>query len=111
MPDVTVSMPLQLTREMMTAVRTNELTALPADEWHARLGWLICAYDVLLEFRCNTAPDWRDFLIPVTLPDGRIAKMRRCDLRDDDLVTFIDGSNLAPHTPGAIDAAIAKDAG
>lgn len=41
--------------------------------------------------------DWREFRIPVTLPDGRIAKMRKCDLRGDDEVTFIDSANLPPH--------------
>lgn len=40
-------------------------------------------------------PD-RLFIIPITLPDGRIAMMRKCDLRDDDLVTFCDSSTLTP---------------
>ncbi len=34
------------------------------------------------------------FVIPVELPDGRIVKMRPCDLRDDDMVAFIDSANL-----------------
>jgi hypothetical protein len=37
--------------------------------------------------------EWR---IPVELPDGRIAKMRYCDLKADDLVAFIDSETLPP---------------
>jgi hypothetical protein len=36
-------------------------------------------------------PQGDEFHIPITLPDGRIAKVRVCDLREDDLVTFMQG--------------------
>jgi hypothetical protein len=52
MSQVFVPMPLQLTPEMMRAVRDNQLTACQdMEEWHTRLGWLICAWDVLIEAR------------------------------------------------------------
>ena len=52
MTEVTVTMPLQLTREMIQAVRENPTTKVEdAEEWYARLGWLICAWDVLVEHR------------------------------------------------------------
>ena len=39
---------------MIRAVRDNPLTKVEdRDEWHARLGWLICAWDVLIEARTN----------------------------------------------------------
>lgn len=44
------------------------------------------------------------FVIPVELPDGRIAKMRQCDLRDDDRVAFIDSQTLPPAEPKRIAA-------
>lgn len=47
-----VLMPLQLTPEMIRAVREDPSTSCENwEEWHTRLGWLICAYDVLLEAR------------------------------------------------------------
>lgn len=52
MADVFAPMPLTLTPEMIRAVRDNPLTKVEdRDEWHTRLGWLICAYDVLIEAR------------------------------------------------------------
>ena len=52
MSEVVVSMPLALTPEMIRAVRDNPLTKVEGrDEWHTRLGWLICAYEVLIEAR------------------------------------------------------------
>jgi hypothetical protein len=52
MPDqVTITMPLTLTPEMMRAVRDDPLCQVPGEQWHARLGWLICAWDVLVEHR------------------------------------------------------------
>lgn len=48
---VVVCMPLQLTPEMIRAVHTDPLTKVSPEEWHTRLGWLICAYDVLLATR------------------------------------------------------------
>ena len=56
--EVTVAMPLQLTPEMMRAVRDDALTkAASPEEWHARLGWLICAYEVLIRVRTTGAPN------------------------------------------------------
>lgn len=46
---VFVTVPLNLTPEMMRAVRDNPLTSVEnMEEWHTRLGWLICAWEVLL---------------------------------------------------------------
>ncbi len=53
---VTVPMPLTLSPAMIRAVRDHPTTKTEDWEtWHAKLGWLICAYDVLLEAR-RTAP-------------------------------------------------------
>lgn len=52
MSEVTVMMPLQLTPEMIRAVRYDESTSCGSlEEWHVRLGWLICAWDVLVAVR------------------------------------------------------------
>ena len=52
MKPVTVTMPLTLTPEMMAAVREDPTTeAEDWETWHTRLGWLICAWDVLLQAR------------------------------------------------------------
>jgi hypothetical protein len=47
---VTMQMPVQLTPEMIRAVRDDPLTSIEdKEQWYIRLGWLICAYDVLIE--------------------------------------------------------------
>lgn len=52
MAEVTVMMPLALTPAMVAAVREDPTTkAEDWDTWHTRLGWLICAWDVLLQHR------------------------------------------------------------
>jgi hypothetical protein len=51
MAEVTVTMPLALTPEMMRAVRDDPLCQVDGEQWHARLGWLICAWDVLVAQR------------------------------------------------------------
>jgi hypothetical protein len=51
--------------------------------------------------------DWR---IPVELPDGRICKMRKCDLIGTDLVAFIDGDTLPPHGGAAARDVLAEHA-
>jgi len=51
MTEVTITMPLQLTREMTEAVRHDPLCGVADELWHARLGWLICAWDVLVQHR------------------------------------------------------------
>jgi hypothetical protein len=61
--EVTVSMPLALTSEMIRAVRDHDTTATDdRDEWHRRLGWLICAWDVLIEHR--SAPGGDGVVVP-----------------------------------------------
>lgn len=46
---VRIAMPLSLTPEMTKAVREHPTTSVSNnEEWYTRLGWLICAYDVLL---------------------------------------------------------------
>jgi hypothetical protein len=52
MKPVTVTMPLELTPEMMRAVRDDPTTkAEDWETWHQRLGWLLCAWDVMLKAR------------------------------------------------------------
>jgi hypothetical protein len=54
--EVTVNMPLHLTSELMKAVRENELTRCDdKDEMNTRIGWLMCAYDVMVETRCASS--------------------------------------------------------
>ena len=49
---VRISMPLDLTTEMIRAVRDDPSTCLANnEEWHTRLGWLICAWEVLAKHR------------------------------------------------------------
>ena len=51
---ITVLMPLALTPEMLRAVREDPTTAPENwEEWHTKLGWLICAWDVLVASRPN----------------------------------------------------------
>lgn len=60
MTQVAVSVPLTLTAEMTRAVREDPTTkAEDWETWHTRLGWLICAWDVLLQARprTNTSDD------------------------------------------------------
>jgi len=62
MKSVTVMMPLALTTEMVAAVREDPTTkAEDWETWHTRLGWLICAWDVLLQAR----PLLGDDMVPV----------------------------------------------
>lgn len=61
MTPVTASVPLALTPEMIAAVRDDPTTKVADQEtWHARLGWLICAWDVLLMARpaAPAVPRW-----------------------------------------------------
>lgn len=54
---VTVTLPAELTAEMIRAVRDHPTTAVEdRDEWHKRLGWLISAWDVLLQHRVAPLP-------------------------------------------------------
>lgn len=46
----TVSMPQELTRADFAALKADPTTGFKdADEQHARLGWLLCAWDVLVK--------------------------------------------------------------
>lgn len=58
MSEVTVKMPVALTPELTRAVRDHQTTrAENWETWHTKLGWLICAYDVLIAARCaQSAP-------------------------------------------------------
>lgn len=50
--EVTVTMPLALTADMLRAVRLHPTTSTQdKDEEHRRMGWLLCAWDVLVEHR------------------------------------------------------------
>ena len=52
MEEVYVHMPLHPTHEMLQVVRKNELTKCDdMDEMNKRIGWLICAWDVMVEAR------------------------------------------------------------
>jgi len=49
-----IAMPPQLTPEMIEAVRTHESTAMAdREQWHARLGWLMSAYNVMVACRAK----------------------------------------------------------
>ena len=48
MTPVTITMPLELTAEMLRAVRLHPTTSTEdKEEEHRRIGWLLCAWDVL----------------------------------------------------------------
>lgn len=52
----TVTVPLVLTADMLRAVRLSPLTRTEdLDEAHRRIGWLLCAWDVLVEHRVASA--------------------------------------------------------
>ncbi len=49
MTPVTVTLPLQLTGDMLRAVRQHPTTSTDdKEEEHRRIGWLLCAWDVLV---------------------------------------------------------------
>lgn len=55
MTPVTVTLPLQLTADMLRAVRQHPTTSTDdKEEEHRRIGWLLCAWDVLVEQRQTT---------------------------------------------------------
>lgn len=50
--EVAVKMPLSLTKELIDAVQNDPLSSVDGkEEWHTRLGWLICAYDAMVKQR------------------------------------------------------------
>lgn len=52
MNPVTVTMPLELTVDMLRAVRLDPMTStVDKDEENRRIGWLLCAWDVLVAKR------------------------------------------------------------
>ena len=52
--EVLVAMPLALNTEMIRAIREHETTKTDdRDEMNRRIGWLLSAWDVLVEFRCQ----------------------------------------------------------
>jgi hypothetical protein len=52
MSHVTIRMPLELTGDMLRAVRDDPTTSVEdREQWHTRLGWLLCAWDVLVKHR------------------------------------------------------------
>jgi hypothetical protein len=54
MDEVLVIMPRDLTPDMLRAVRKNPLTSCEdKDEENRRIGWLMCAWDVLVESRTS----------------------------------------------------------
>ncbi len=63
MSEVTFQMPATLTPEMLRAVRQNPTTSTEdKDEENRRIGWLLCAWDVLVEHRVLPGPE--DFNVP-----------------------------------------------
>lgn len=57
MADVLVTMPRDLTPGMLRAVRQDPLTSCDdKDEENRRIGWLLCAWDVLIEYRVLGVP-------------------------------------------------------
>lgn len=54
MSDVWINMPANLTPAMLHAVRIDETTRSDdQDEMHRRIGWLLCAWDVLKDERMH----------------------------------------------------------
>ena len=52
MSEVTVQMPIMLNAELLRAVRTDPLCECEdKDEMNKRIGWLICAYDAMVDHR------------------------------------------------------------
>ena len=52
MAEVTVTMPIALTSDMLRAVRQHPTTSTEdKEEEYRRIGWLLCAWDVLTEMR------------------------------------------------------------
>lgn len=52
MAEVTVTMPMALTGDMLRAVRQHPTTSTEdKEEEHRRIGWLLCAWDVLVTHR------------------------------------------------------------
>ena len=52
MSKVTIQMPLELSGDMLRAVRDDPTTSVEdREQWHTRLGWLLCAWDVLVKHR------------------------------------------------------------
>jgi hypothetical protein len=52
MKPVTVSLPLALTADMLRAVRQHPTTSTDdKEEEHRRIGWLLCAWDVIVAQR------------------------------------------------------------
>ena len=50
--EIKALMPMQLTPAMIEAIRNDPLTSVEdRDQWHIRLGWLVCVYEVLLRNR------------------------------------------------------------
>lgn len=50
MSEVLRYMPVELTSDLLRAVREHPTTSVEdKEEWYARCGWLICAWDVLQE--------------------------------------------------------------
>lgn len=55
--EVTVNMPTRLTKDMMDAVKDHPFTSFDDKaKWHEHLGWLICAYEIIIEQRINQQP-------------------------------------------------------
>jgi len=50
MTESTIPMPRHLTADLLRVIRDHDLTRLDdPDKMDARIGWLICAYDILVE--------------------------------------------------------------
>jgi hypothetical protein len=50
--EITVTFPLNLPRDVLMAVRTDETTKTEdRDEMDRRIGWLLCAWDVMVNHR------------------------------------------------------------
>jgi hypothetical protein len=51
---VMVTLPLQLPPEVLRAIRTHPTTMTEdKDEEHRRIGWLLCAWDLIVEHRAR----------------------------------------------------------
>jgi len=62
----TVQMPKRITVEMINALRDNPTTSVDdKDEFHKRIGWLVCAYDVLVDMASYASVSVKELEIDV----------------------------------------------
>lgn len=77
MKPVTGTLPLALTADMLRAVRLHPTTSTEdKEEEHRRMGWLLCAWDVLIEHRF--APQDDEVCVPVEPTEALLRPFNKC---------------------------------